>query len=123
MACVGITFTFLIFGVFLPAAKVELDRLRQRCPIPTFSETPLGAEDSALSDVLRGGVVIANRADHLPRAHPRTTVGASYYATGVSTSFSQEDFLPPEENPDFVEALPEAFAPSEYTVTQVRTSS
>ncbi|KZX47918.1 RND family transporter [Haloarcula sp. K1] len=120
VASVGITFTFLIFGVFLPAAKVELDRLRQSYPIPTFSETPLGAEDSALSDVLRGGVVIANRAPIIFLVLILvSTVGASYYATGVSTSFSQEDFLPPEENPDFVEALPEPFAPSEYTVTEV----
>jgi predicted RND superfamily exporter protein len=120
VASVGIIFTFLIFGVFLPAAKVELDRLRQRYPIPTFSETPLGAEDSALGDVLRGGVVIANRAPVIFLVLVVvSTVGASYYATGVSTSFSQEDFLPPEENPDFVEALPEPFAPSEYTVTEV----
>jgi len=120
VASVGITFTFLIFGVFLPAAKVELDRLRQRYPIPTFSESPLGSEGSALGGVLRGGVVIADRAPVIFLLIVLvTTAGAGYYATGVSTSFTQEDFLPPEESPDFVESLPEPFAPSDYTVTGV----
>ncbi|MFB6224748.1 MAG: RND family transporter [Haloarcula sp.] len=120
VASIGITFTFLIFGVFLPASKVELDRLRQRYPIPTFSESPLGSEGSALGGVLRGGVVIANRTPVIFLVLILlSTVGASYYATGVSTSFTQEDFLPPEDNPDFVEALPEPFAPSDYTVTGV----
>ncbi|GCF13089.1 hypothetical protein Harman_10240 [Haloarcula mannanilytica] len=120
VASIGITFTFLIFGVFLPAAKVELDRLRQRYPIPTFSETPLGSEGSALGGVLRGGVVIADRAPVIFLLIVLvTTAGAGYYATGVSTSFTQKDFLPPEESPDFVESLPEPFAPSDYTVTGV----
>ncbi|WP_277541849.1 efflux RND transporter permease subunit [Haloarcula laminariae] len=118
VAAVGIIFTFLIFGVFLPAAKVELDRLREEYPIPTFSQNPLGSEGSRLSGVLRGGVVIAERA---PVAFLLVTLvvtaGAGVYATDISTSFSQDDFLPPEENPDWIESLPEPFAPSEYTVT------
>jgi predicted RND superfamily exporter protein len=118
VAAVGIVFTFLIFGVFLPAAKVELDLLRERYPIPTFSQRPLGSEGSRLGGVLRGGVVIAERA---PVAFLLVvlvvTGGAGMYATGISTSFSQDDFLPPEDNPDWIESLPEPFAPSEYTVT------
>ncbi|WP_276272752.1 efflux RND transporter permease subunit [Haloarcula litorea] len=119
IASIGIVFTFLIFGIFLPAAKVELDRLRERFPIPTISDRPLGSEGSALGGVLRGGVVVADR---LPvvflLAVLVLTAGASVYATGVSTSFSQEDFLPPEDNPDWIENLPEPFAPSDYTVTE-----
>ncbi|WP_324664126.1 efflux RND transporter permease subunit [Haloarcula sediminis] len=119
VAAVGIVFTFLIFGVFLPAAKVELDRLREAYPIPTFSQRPLGSEGSRLGDVLRGGVAIAERT---PVAFLLVilvvTAGAGVYATGISTSFSQDDFLPPEDNPDWIESLPEPFAPSEYTVTE-----
>jgi len=119
VAAVGIVFTFLIFGVFLPAAKVELDTLRERYPIPTFSQRPLGSEGSRLGSVLRGGVVVAERA---PVAFLLVvlvaTAGAGVYATGISTSFSQDDFLPPEDNPDWIESLPEPFAPSEYTVTE-----
>ena len=118
VAAVGIVFTFLIFGIFLPAAKVELDRLRERYPIPTFSQRPLGSEGSRLGGVLRGGVVIAERT---PVAFLLVvlviTGGAGMYATGISTTFSQDDFLPPEDNADWIESLPEPFAPSEYTVT------
>jgi predicted RND superfamily exporter protein len=39
------------------------------------------------------------------------------YGTGVDTSFSTEDFLPPEEVSPVVRALPEPFAPGQYTVT------
>ncbi|MFC4356445.1 RND family transporter [Halobium salinum] len=117
VAAVGIVFTFLIFGIFLPAAKVWIDRRRDGWPIPTFSQRPLGEEGSALSEVLRAGVVIGRRA---PAAFLLLMVlfsaGAGVYATGVDTSFSQEDFLPPEETAWYLQELPEPFAPNEYTV-------
>ena len=119
VAAVGIVFTFLIFGVFLPAAKVELDRLREAYPIPTFSQQALGSEGSRLGGVLRSGVVVAERTPAVfLLVILVVTAGAGVYATGISTSFSQEDFLPPEDNPDWIESLPEPFAPSEYTVTE-----
>jgi predicted RND superfamily exporter protein len=118
VAGIGIVFTFLLFGIFLPAAKVELDRLRARYPIPTFSTRPLGSAESPLGRVLQGGVVVAKR---VPRAFLLlvlvTSLVGGYYATGVDTTFSQEDFLPPEETPEFLLDLPEPFRPSEYTVT------
>jgi predicted RND superfamily exporter protein len=118
VAAVGIVFTFLIFGVFLPAAKVELDRVRERTPIPTFSTTPLGTEGSALASVLRVGVVVAKRAPALFLvAVVLLSAVAGVYATGVNTSFEQEDFLPPEDNPEFLDSLPEPFRPHDYTVT------
>ena len=46
------------------------------------------------------------------------TVVGGVYATDIRSSFSNEDFLPPEDNPDYIEALPEPFAPSEYSVTE-----
>ena len=119
VAAVGIVFTFLIFGIFLPAAKVYLDERSDRIGIPRFGEQPLGSEGSVLSRVLPVGVVIARKAPYLFLVTiVLLTVGSSYYATGVGTSFSQEDFLPPEDVPDYLEALPEPFAPSEYTVTE-----
>jgi predicted RND superfamily exporter protein len=113
-------FTSLVFGVFLPAAKVELDRLRRRYPIPTFSTKPLGSEGSRLGRALSGGVPIARRfAVPFLLAMLLLSGGMAYYATGVDTSFSNEDFLPPEDNPAYLNALPEPFAPSDYTVTEV----
>jgi len=119
VAAIGIVFTFLIFGIFLPAAKVELDRLRERYPIPTFSQRPLGTEGSRLSGVLEGGVTIAQRAPVVfLLAVLVVSAGAGVYATGVSTTFSQDDFLPPEDNPEWIASLPEPFAPEDYTVTE-----
>jgi predicted RND superfamily exporter protein len=118
VAAIGIVFTFLIFGIFLPAAKVWMDRFREGRRIPTFATTPLGAEGSSLGAVLRGGVVVARSAPGLFLAVMLvSSAAAGAYATGVDTSFSQEDFLPPEDVPDFLEELPEPFKPSEYTVT------
>jgi len=118
VAAVGITFTFVLFGVFLPAAKLSLDRLRERVGVPQFSQSALGGEGSLLGRVLTSGVFVARRA---PRAFLALVVLLSVvsgaYATGVSTSFQQEDFLPPEETPDYLEELPEPFRPGEYTVT------
>jgi predicted RND superfamily exporter protein len=119
VASIGIVFTFLIFGIFLPALKVYIDRLRERYPVPTFSQRPLGSEDSALGQVLRGGVVVANRTPALFLVVILVvSAGAGVYATGVDTSFSQEDFLPPAENPDWIMNLPEPFRPTDYTVTE-----
>ncbi|QCJ48030.1 RND family transporter [Haloprofundus sp. MHR1] len=117
VAAVGIVFTFLIFGIFLPAAKVWIDRRREDWPVPTFSESPLGAEGSRFGEALRGGVVVAGKAPALfLLAVVLLSAVAGAYATGVDTSFSQEDFLPPEETPDYLDALPEPFAPSDYSV-------
>jgi predicted RND superfamily exporter protein len=117
VAGVGITFTFLIFGIFLPAAKVWMDRRKQDWPLPTFSQKPLGQEGSALGETLSVGVTISNRIPVLFLVLALLlSVGAAGYATGVDTSFSQEDFLPPEEVSPLLKALPEPFAPSDYSV-------
>jgi predicted RND superfamily exporter protein len=117
VAAAGIVFTFLIFGIFLPALKVYVDRLRGRYPIPTFSQTPLGTEGGSVGSVLRVGAVLGRRLPILVLVVALVaTAGAGVYATGVDDSFSQEDFLPPEETPAYLEALPEPFAPGEYSV-------
>ncbi|UPM44970.1 efflux RND transporter permease subunit [Halocatena salina] len=118
VAAVGIVFTFLIFGIFLPAAKVGADRLRIRFGIPEFGRRPLGSEGSLLGRMLTIGVVVARRAPSaLLAVTLLVSVGAGFYATGVDTSFSQDDFLPPEDPPDYIGGLPEPFAPDSYSVT------
>jgi predicted RND superfamily exporter protein len=118
IAAVGIVFTFLIFGIFLPAAKVWGDGLRARYGIPAFGLSPLGAEGSLLGRVLLVGVGAARRAPYaLLVVTLVVSVVSGGYATGVDTTFSQDDFLPPEDIPDYLEGLPEPFAPGEYTVT------
>ena len=119
VASVGIVFTFLVFGIGLPALKVWADSVRERTWLPTGSQRPIGGEGSLLGRVLLVGVVAARRA-------PRTVLvlalvtgsAAGVAATNVDTGFSQEDFLPPEDNPEFLDRLPEPFRPSEYTITE-----
>jgi predicted RND superfamily exporter protein len=119
VASIGIVFTFLIFGVFVPAAKVWLDRARERYPIPTFAESPLGQEGSLLGRALSGGVTVSKVAPVVFLVVVLVAAGSSaIYATGIDTSFSDEDFLPPAEAPAYLDALPEPFAPAEYTVTR-----
>ncbi|MFC6724389.1 RND family transporter [Halobium palmae] len=117
VAAIGIVFTFLIFGIFLPSAKVWIDRRRDSWPVPTFSREPLGQEGSALGEALRLGVVISKRVPAFFLVLMLLfSASAGYYATGVDTSFTQEDFLPPAETPDYLEQLPEPFAPADYSV-------
>jgi predicted RND superfamily exporter protein len=119
VAAVGIVFTFLIFGVFLPAAKVYADSLRERLGVPSLGSRPLGSEDSLLGRLLPVGVQIG-------RVAPRlflvvlvvSTAWLGVYGSGVESRFSQDDFLPPEDNPEYLEYLPEQVQPRDYTVTE-----
>ncbi|ELY94189.1 hypothetical protein C483_03455 [Natrialba hulunbeirensis JCM 10989] len=122
VASIGILFTFLIFGIFLPAVKVWLDRLRRRHDLPLFSTSPLGSEDSTLGRLLPAGAHLGKRAPiAMLLVALLVTGGAGAYATTVDTTFEEEDFLPPEEIPGYIEAAPEPLAPSEYTATQTIT--
>ena len=114
VAAVGIVFTFLIFGVFVPALKVTVDRARQRYPIPTFADTPLGSERSLLGRLLSVGVTISKRAPLIFLLLILvSTAGAGVYATGVDTGFSPDDFQPAEETPEYLQILPASIRPPE----------
>ena len=119
VSAVGIVFTFLIFGLFLPAAKLEIDRLRERYGVPEFGSTPIASEDSALGRLLSVSVTVGERAPAVFIAVLLVaSAGLGAYGAGIDTTFEQEDFLPPEEEAGYVEYIPEPFAPGEYTVTE-----
>ncbi|TQQ81441.1 efflux RND transporter permease subunit [Halonotius roseus] len=114
VAAVGIIFTFLIFGVFVPALKVTVDRARENYPIPTFADTPLGSERSLLGRLLSVGVTVSKRAPLVFLLLILVaTAGGGVYATGVDTGFSPEDFQPAEETPEYLQYLPESIRPPE----------
>lgn len=118
ISAVGIVFTFLIFGLFLPAAKLEVDRLRERIGVPEFNSAPIASEESSLGRLL---AVFATAGSRAPVVLIVVLLcfggGMAVYGTGVDTSFSQEDFLPPEEEPGYVQYAPESLAPGDYTVS------
>ncbi|MDZ7689356.1 MAG: MMPL family transporter [Halobacteriales archaeon] len=114
----GMVFTFLIFGVFMPSAKLYLDGIREGSWIPEGPTKPLGGE-SGFGDVLAVGNVIADRNTVVFLVFALLlTAGAGVYATNMDTSFSDEDFLPPEELPGYIDYFPESLQPGEYTVTE-----
>jgi len=115
-AAVGISFTFLIFGIFLPSMKVYADRSRESLPIPQMGNTPLGSDESPLGKALSVGVVAADKAPVALLVVIVASTGAvGVYATGVDTGFGPDDFLPSAETPDYLQSLPESIRPpAEY---------
>ncbi|MDS0300401.1 MMPL family transporter [Halogeometricum sp. S1BR25-6] len=119
VAGIGIVFTFLIFGIFLPAAKVHSDQFRERHDIPFWGQSPLGDEKSVLGRILPAGIKVGQTAPAIfVVGMLLLTAGVGAYGMGVESKFTQDDFLPPEDNPAFIESLPEPFAPGDYTVTE-----
>jgi len=122
VAAAGIVFTLAVFGVFLPAAKVLVDRWRERLPIPEFGTTALGSGGSRLGRVLHVGVDLSRIAPVAVVA--LLLVGGAVggaYGTGVNTEFSEEAFFPDEERLETYSNLPEPLAPTEYTFLRVLT--
>lgn len=118
ISAVGIVFTFFIFGLFLPAAKLEVDQLRERIGVPEFDSSPIASEESSLG---RGLSLFATAGNRAPVVLVVVLLlfggGMAAYGSGVDTSFEQEDFLPPEEQPAYVQYVPAPLAPGEYTVS------
>ena len=119
VAGIGILFTLVIFVGFLPAAKLEIDRWRETANVPTFGTRPLGSEDSALGRLLPSLTKISRPAPAVFLVIVLLlTAGAGAYGAGVDTTFDDEDFLPPSEEPWYIEYLPGPMQPGEYTVTE-----
>lgn len=122
VASLGIIFTFFIFGIFMPATKVWLDDLREGTRIPEFGTQPLGSKDSIMGKILPLGAKLANRGPAIMLAILLvSTAGAGYVATDVDTRFDDEEFLPYEELPAYIEIVPEPFGPDEYQVREIVT--
>jgi predicted RND superfamily exporter protein len=119
VAAVGITAVTLIFGVFLPAAKLIVERLRRRTGLPSFVSKPLGTEGSMLGRILPLHLSVTSRIPMTFLVVSLLTTGmAGYYGQDVGSSFEDEDMLPPEELPGYLSYLPGQMEPGTYTVTE-----
>lgn len=103
VSAVGIAAAFLVFGVLLPALKLELDGLLRRVGISRHG-SPFGRGRFAGS-VLRVGADAAKRAPYLVIAVAIVlSVAGGAVATDIQTSVDQTDFLP-RDSPEWMESL------------------
>ncbi len=110
----GITTALVVFGVFLPAAKLELDALLEKRGIDR-EKRAFGTGGGRFSSFLSGGQRIARRAPWAVVVLALLlTLGGAAGATQVDTTFEQEDFIA-DDPPEWATALPGPFAPGEYT--------
>jgi predicted RND superfamily exporter protein len=114
VSAVGIVATMLVFGVLIPAVKVELDEFLEGRGWDR-KKTAFGTGGGAFSSVLSAGSTAARKAPYVVILLALVvSAGGAYGATQVDTSFNQEDFLA-DEPPGWTESLPEPFKPGEYS--------
>ncbi|MEF8814220.1 MAG: MMPL family transporter [Halovenus sp.] len=112
----GILATFVAFGVFLPALKIEVDGVVEN-RLGWSRRKPAFGVDSG-----RANAALERLAGLTTRAPVAIVVVAlllastgAYGATGIDTEFNQADFLP-EDAPDWAQYLPGGLAPDTYTI-------
>jgi predicted RND superfamily exporter protein len=121
VAGVGIVFTFVLFGVFLPAAKVGLDRLRRGTRFPEFGSKPIGREGSLIGGALTVGTKLARVVPVIVLLSALVLgAGSAAYGSGVDVEFSEEVFFPNEERIEQFNQLPGPLAPGQYNFVPAR---
>ncbi|MFB6076856.1 MAG: RND family transporter, partial [Candidatus Nanohaloarchaea archaeon] len=117
VSSVGIVAALLVFGILLPAIKVELDEFLEGYGFDRRKRA-IGTGGGRSSQVLAVGATAARKAPYLVIVIALLlTVAGGYGGSQVSTAFDQQDFLA-EDPPDWMKDLPEPFAPSEYTAKE-----
>ncbi|MFC4990147.1 efflux RND transporter permease subunit [Saliphagus infecundisoli] len=113
----GILATFVVFGVFVPALKVEVDSVLEGRFGRDRAKPPFGVGGGLVGRALSGVVAGVRRA---PLAVVLVALllaaGGAYGATGIDTEFNQADFLP-EDAPKWAKSLPGPLAPDTYTIS------
>ncbi|WP_435178317.1 MMPL family transporter [Halorussus sp. AFM4] len=114
VSSVGIVAALVVFGGLIPALKVEIDGFLESRGWDR-KKRAFGTGGGALGSVLSVGAVAARKAPYVVLAVTLVlSAGGAYGATKVDTTFDQTDFLA-EDPPDWMESLPEPFAPGEYS--------
>lgn len=114
VSAVGIVSALLIFGILVPALKVEIDEWLEAKGLDRRKRA-FGTGGGRFSRALTVGSKAARRAPVAVVAVVLLLgVAGAAGAVGVDTSFDQEDFLA-DDPPGWMEQLPEPFAPDTYT--------
>jgi len=108
----GIVSALLVFTLFVPAAKVEIDAWLEGRGWDR-SAAAFGS-NGGLNRVLAGGARVARRAPVVVLVLALlVSLGGAYGAAQVDSSFDTEDFLA-DEPPAWSQSLPEGMQPSDY---------
>ena len=117
VSAVGITAALLVFGVLIPAMKVEVDEFLEGRGWDR-RKAAFGTGGGRFSSMLAAGSTAAQKAPWiLILLTVLVSAGGAYGATQVDTSFNQQDFLA-DDPPDWMKDLPEPFAPGDYNAKE-----
>ncbi|WP_267163435.1 MMPL family transporter [Halovenus salina] len=117
VSAVGIVAALLIFGILIPAVKIEVDSFLENRGI-SRKKRAFGTGNSRFSSVLGAGATAAKKAPvAILLVALLVSAGGAYGASQVDTSFNQEDFIA-EDPPAWTDNLPEPFAPGEYSMKE-----
>nr|WP_305794398.1 MMPL family transporter [Halomarina rubra] len=113
----GITAALLVFGVLIPALKIEIDGFLEGRGWNRKKQA-FGTGGGRFSSVLAAGSSAARRAPFVViLVALLISAGGAYGASQVDTSFSQEDFLA-DDPPEWTYELPEPLKPSDYSAKE-----
>jgi len=116
VSAAGIVAAFVIFGAFVPAAKVEADALLERLGVDR-RQRAFGTSGTA-ERVVGVGTTVARKAPVVVLALALVVSAAGgLAATDIGTSVDQVDFLP-RDSPEWMDSLPEPFAPGDYQIRE-----
>ncbi|ELY98764.1 efflux RND transporter permease subunit [Natrialba aegyptia] len=117
VSAVGITAALLVFGVLIPALKVELDGFLENRGFDR-KKRAFGTGGGRFSQVLSTGSTAARRIPIvIILVAVLVSAGGAYGATQVDTSFNQEDFIA-EDPPEWTNNLPGPLEPGEYSMKE-----
>jgi hydrophobe/amphiphile efflux-3 (HAE3) family protein len=114
VSAIGIVATLLVFGLLVPALKIELDEMLERRGIDRVKPA-VGTGGGPISRLLDVGATLATTAPSavIVVALLLSSAGA-YAATDIDASFEQSDFLA-EDPDDWLKELPAPIAPGTFT--------
>ncbi|MFC6728749.1 MMPL family transporter, partial [Natronoarchaeum mannanilyticum] len=114
VSSVGIFSALLIFGILVPAVKIEIDEFLEARGFDR-KKRAFGTGGGRLANALSTGETLARKAPLAVIAIALViSVAGGAAATQVDTSFQQEDFIA-DDPPDWMDSLPGPLEPGEYT--------
>ncbi|RBI59491.1 RND transporter [halophilic archaeon] len=117
LSATGIIAMFVVFAALVPAVKLEVEQFLAHLGRDR-RKSAFGVGDGPISTVLSGTATLSNRIPAVILVTGLIVAGVgAYSATGLDTEFNQADFLP-EDAPEWMESLPEPFAPADYDIRE-----